>query len=461
LLFTSYEFFALFSVVFVFYWSLYQVRRAQNIVLSIGSYVFYGYLNPYFCFLLLGSTVTDFICGWAVSRTQIFKKWWVFLSVFVNLTILGVFKYFNFFVENIYSGLQGLGIAPVTPWTLSVVVPVGISFYTFQSMSYTIDVYRGERKPTTNFLDFSLYVAFFPQLVAGPIERARSLLVQVENSRTFSLASIAWGTQAILHGLVLKLVVANNVAIYVDKIFMLKLPSIELLGIGALGFAIQIYGDFFGYTLIALGVAALLGFRLSKNFNSPYFAWSPSEFWKRWHITLSRFVKDYVYISLGGSKRGLRRTVLALTITMLLMGLWHGAEWKFVVWGAYHGVLLATYHLLGFGGRWTPRPQYMIPAIGVWFFLTLVGWVIFRAPSMDWLVDLFILKNFVQEDNRGMLGLFLVSILLFSTPMLYLKLTEKLLVGQPVLQGANGAFLVLLILMIGVDSSRAFIYFQF
>jgi D-alanyl-lipoteichoic acid acyltransferase DltB (MBOAT superfamily) len=327
-------------------------------------------------------------------------------------------------------------------------------------MSYTIDIYRGEREPIRNFPDFAVYVAFFPQLVAGPIERSSHLLPQVVTPRCFNYSMIVDGVDLLVKGLVLKLIVANNIAIFSDKVFMLSQPGVFLLLLGSVAFSIQIYADFFGYTLMARGLASMLGFKLSVNFLSPYLAISPSDFWRRWHISLSSFVRDYLYIPLGGSKTGAQRRFYALVGTMLLMGLWHGAEWKFVVWGAYHGILLAIYHSLGMGGNWAPRRGVVVAWL-IWSTLIVIGWSIFRAPNLTWLYSVYT-STYIPSTNEFQIGLiYVVGILFCTLPMFYLRFVEPILRNRLTLRGFNSAFLLILLVLYSADSTQPFIYFRF
>jgi D-alanyl-lipoteichoic acid acyltransferase DltB (MBOAT superfamily) len=410
--------------------------------------------------LLLGSTAIDYFSGRVIVDYPRFRKASLWFSITGNLSILGVFKYFNFFAENIVAVLSSAGLEIQDPFVISILVPVGISFYTFQSMSYTIDVYRGEREPIKNFSNFAMYVAFFPQLVAGPIERANHLLPQVVTSRHFNYHMIVDGVDLLIKGLVLKLIVANNIAIYSDKVFMLDQPGVFLLLLGSIAFSIQIYADFFGYTLMARGLASMLGFKLSVNFLSPYLAVSPSDFWRRWHISLSSFVRDYLYIPLGGSQSGARRRFIALVGTMLLMGLWHGAEWKFVLWGAYHGILLAIYHSLGMGGNWFPR-RGVVLAWFIWSTLTVIGWSIFRAPNLTWLSSVYS-STYIPSINESQIALtYIVGICFCALPMFYLRFVEPILKTKLILRGFNSAFLLILLVLYSADSTRPFIYFRF
>lgn len=323
------------------------------------------------------------------------RRTFLTLSIVANLGILATFKYFDFFAGSLSNALSStFGVTP-SDWTLGFVLPVGISFYTFQTMSYSIDVYRGKTPASDRFIDVAAYVAFFPQLVAGPIERASQLLPQFKEIRppldVDRFRRAAW---LITWGLFKKLVVADNMAVVVNATFGpfdggdYTLPPDGLTLLVALyAFAFQIYGDFSGYTDIARGIAKLLGFDLMRNFDLPYFATSPSDFWRRWHISLSSWLRDYLYIPLGGNKGGPWGTYRNLTITMLLGGLWHGAAWNFVIWGAYHGVLLSIYRALGIRTEQGAYPRYVVLLLGILMFhLTCIGWLLFRAQNVGTIV---------------------------------------------------------------------------
>ena len=292
MIFHSFDFIIFIAIVFTIYWTL--GRKLQNIFLVGASYYFYGYVHPWFLYLILTSTLVDFICGIYMERYRQWKKYFLLLSLTANLGMLCIFKYYGFFVENIIFILDAAGLPTFTN-TLHIVLPVGISFYTFQTMGYSIDVYRDQITPRHNFLDFALYVSFFPQLVAGPIERASRLLPQIESDRSFSIQLFCDAILLILHGFFLKLVVADNVAVTVNKVFAMEEPAFFLLWTGVFGFSIQVFADFSAYTNIARGTAKLLGFELMENFVHPYIAHSPAEFWKRWHISLTGWIRDYVF----------------------------------------------------------------------------------------------------------------------------------------------------------------------
>ena len=389
MIFTSTTFATFFVAVFVVYWGLPRTglggRRAQNVLLLAASYVFYGWVHPWFCLLIAGSTIVDYMCGLGMERTPRHKRSYLTLSIAFNLGLLATFKYFDFFAASISNVLEALGLGgTATKASLGLLLPVGISFYTFQTLSYTIDIYRRQLTARRNFVDFALFVSFFPQLVAGPIERARRFLPQIETPRRFDAATFFSGLELIAFGYLKKLVVADNIGPRIDQIFALQSPTLALLAVGAAGFAVQIYADFSAYTDIARGVARLLGFDLVINFRSPYLAVSPSDFWRRWHISFSTWIRDYLYIPLGGSRTSGRLRFLGiLIVTLGLSGLWHGAAWHFVLWGVYHAVLVYAYHAVGCGGRWVPRGAlHKVCAWALMLGFTLAGWLVFRADDL-------------------------------------------------------------------------------
>jgi len=377
------------SVVLLIYPRL-QWRR-QNMFLLVASYYFYGAWDWRFTSLLMVSTVVDYFVGQRLHLATDLRRRKLLLaaSVVVNLGILGFFKYFNFFVDSFGVLLGGAGFDPHMP-VLRVILPVGISFYTFQTMSYTIDIYRKRLEPTLNFIDFALFVSFFPQLVAGPIERARVLLPQISQPRSVTRSMVISGLNLILMGYLKKVAIADTLAPLVDEIFTQPagLDTGTLLT-GAYAFAFQVYGDFSGYTDIARGVSRLLGFELLENFNAPYLSRSITEFWQRWHISLSSWLRDYLYISLGGNRKGEFRTYVHLFLTMLLAGLWHGAAWTFVAFGALHGIYLTieriwfkdTIPAKSWPSAWSGRLMG-VGAILLTFHLHCITLILFRSPSL-------------------------------------------------------------------------------
>lgn len=379
--------FVLFALIF---FAIYAALRGiwKKVFLLGASYYFYGTWNPYFLLLLIGSSVLDFYLGRAIALAgdEALRRRLLVVSVVVNLTVLGFFKYFNFFVDSAVSLFSAFGLE-VHPRVLDIVLPVGISFYTFQSMSYAIDIYRREMSPADSLLEFCLYVAFFPQLVAGPIERAQRLLPQLCNLERPCYA-LGWGLIAL--GAFKKVVIADRVAALVTLAYASPDDTYgPALWIATYAFALQIYCDFSGYTDIAVGVGRLMGVHLMQNFSAPYAADDPSDFWRRWHISLSTWLRDYLYIPLGGNRHGPFKQYRNLIITMLLGGLWHGAAWNFVLWGGYHGLLLVVYRI-PFVARladYRSRRKFIDIALAVFrrllfFHLICLSWAIFRAQSL-------------------------------------------------------------------------------
>ncbi len=343
MVFNSYAFALFFALLLPAYWLMARWPRAQNILLLGVSYYFYSRWDTRFLSLLILSTVMDYLCGLWVAREEDprRRKAAVALSMALNLGMLGFFKYYNFFAESLHRPRWRPRGWSVSMWHLEVALPIGISFYTFQSMSYVIDVYRREIQPTRNLVQFAAFVSFFPHLVAGPIMRPTTLLPQITTPRRFDIERFYQGSYLIFWGLLKKVVVADNLGLIVKDLFG-RWETLDggLALLAVYAFAFQIYGDFSGYTDIARGVSKCLGFELSLNFNLPYFATSPRDFWTRWHISLSQWLRDYLYITLGGSRGGTARTYRNLMITMTLGGLWHGPAWTYVLWGVYHGALL-------------------------------------------------------------------------------------------------------------------------
>ena len=458
--------------------------RARNAFLLAASYFFYGCWDWRFLGLILISTAVDFVVGRrlealpADASDPALRKRWLWASVVTNLGILGVFKYLGFFVDSASELLSAVG-APVGLPSLSIVLPVGISFYTFQTLSYTIDIYRGRMSAEPSALNFATYVAFFPQLVAGPIERARDLVPQFREPTRWSVEAFGAGAFLLGWGLFKKVVIADNVAPIADAAFLLPSPDCLQSLVGAYAFAVQIYCDFSGYSDIAVGVAAMLGFRLSVNFDLPYVAQNPSDFWRRWHISLSSWLRDYLYVPLGGNRRGPRRTYVNLMLTMLLGGLWHGAAWTFVAWGAFHGALLCAYRL---GTPWVlrrvplPAGGWPLAALrlvnGVFFFhLVCVSWILFRAPSLGraWAMIVGLSRapettwaaSFSALDAWPLAAL--VSAVLVAVQALQHGTGDRLvLLRAPApLRSVLYAAAALVFLVAGEFGGEAFIYFQF
>jgi len=380
----------------------YAAGRFRHLVLTVLSYVFYGWANPWFTLLMLTSTVVDFFCGRVMGpkdgeRTAVHKRaLWV--SIATNLGLLGFFKYFNFGVENFqalasFTGLPGLDPSLI----LQVTLPLGISFYTFQSMSYSIDVYRGKAEPIGGFVDFACYVSMFPQLVAGPIIRFNEIEAQLRQ-RTHTVEKFASGIAFFALGLAKKVLIANPCAEIADTVFGAHAISTVDAWWGTLAYAFQIYFDFSGYSDMAIGLGLMLGFVFPKNFDAPYRSKSITEFWQRWHISLSSWLRDYLYIPLGGNRKGNRRTYVNLAMVMLFGGLWHGASWNFVIWGAIHGGMLAFERTQG---KESIYRNLRDPArVALTFFLVLVAWVFFRAATLpDALAHLGVMAGLGEQTS--------------------------------------------------------------
>jgi len=398
MLFNSIEFAIFLPIVFLLYWFTTKGNfKRQNILLLVSSYFFYGCWDWRFLFLLIFSTLLDYITGIKMynSTNLNHKKCWFWLSICINLGFLGVFKYYNFFAETFTEGLSQLGIQ-ANPWTLRIILPVGISFYTFHGLSYVIDIYKNRIKPERNFINYSVFVCFFPLLVAGPIERATHLLPQILKKREFDYSKAVDGLRQILWGLFKKIVIADNCATYVNQIFnSYQTQNGSTLFIGAVFFAFQIYCDFSGYSDIAIGTARLFGIELLRNFAYPYFSRDIAEFWRRWHISLTTWFRDYLYIPLGGSRGGKWQVVRNTFIIFLVSGFWHGANWTFLAWGAFHALLFLPLILLQRNrkntnsvaeGRKIPNLKELVQMAST-FLLVVIGWIFFRSESIGQAVD--------------------------------------------------------------------------
>jgi alginate O-acetyltransferase complex protein AlgI len=473
--FNSLQFLWFFAVVYALYRAAPALlpaapaHRAQNWLLLVASYYFYAAWDYRFLALLAASTLVDYTCGLALGRIRdrTRRRTVLWLSIGFNLTLLGFFKYFNFFADNLHALFATLG------WqldfvTVRILLPIGISFYTFVTMSYVIDVYRGEIAPARNLVDFAVFVAYFPHLVAGPILRATALLPQIAARRLVTSVQMREGAWLIAWGFFQKIFVADNLGPLASQIFA---PDAHPTGVnvllGTYAFAFQIYGDFAGYSNIARGTSKWMGIELIENFRFPYLVLTPQAFWRHWHISLSTWLRDYLYIPLGGSRGAAWKTRRNLMITMLLGGLWHGAAWTFVLWGFYQGVLLILYRplepafaALNRGGR--------ALAWLVMFHLTCYGWLIFRAPSADKLRSLTasVFTGFAPAtaDVTGLL----LPLLMYAGPLLVVHLLEaraddvlavpRLPVGVRYTIYAATAYLILLF---GNFGGSDFIYFQF
>ncbi len=467
--FNSVQYVALLAVVVGLFWWWRAYRLPRITLLLAASYLFYGAWDWRFTGLLMLSTVVDYTVGRRLEVTDDARrrKRLLIISMAVNLGILGFFKYFGFFVDSFANLMDNLGLG-VTPPVLQIVLPVGISFYTFQTMAYTIDVYHRRISATHDFLAFATYVAFFPQLVAGPIERAERLLPQLENpADRLTADDIRTGLALILLGLFKKVAIADALAPYVEQAFSSpdELGWIAVLG-GVYAFAFQIYADFSGYSDIARGSARLLGVRLVRNFEQPYLSRNITEFWRTWHISLSEWLRDYLYIPLGGNRRGPRRTTINLFATMLLGGLWHGAAWTFVFWGALHGTYLAV-HRTWRGSVATDR----LPRIGeVWkvvatFNLVCLAWVFFRADGFGNALD--VLARIASLADGAFVTDGLVLLIIGAVAMTLIDIEQRRTghhvphLERPAVRGSLVGVAVVAILLFAGQPAVPFLYFQF
>ena len=464
MLFNSIDFAIFLPLVFGAFWLLPKSRRWQNCTLLLASLIFYGWWDYRFLSLILFSTVVDFIIGQQIHKTRTKSKRKILLgiSLFTNLGLLGFFKYFNFFQDSFIEAFKFFG-SNIEGYSLSIILPVGISFYTFQTLSYTIDVYRKEMKPVAEFIDFATFVTFFPQLVAGPIERAKTIIPQLQTPRMFDYQQAKSGIHLIIFGIFRKIVIADNLGIYVDRIW--QYPNAitpYMVVLASIFFSVQIYMDFSGYSRIARGVAQLFGVKLMVNFNYPYKATSFSEFWSRWHISLSTWFRDYLYIPLGGNRRGPKRTLINLCLVFTISGLWHGADWSFVLWGFMHFLLLTSERFIKLPKT---KVMHLLKWVNVLFMVNLT-WILFRADTIAnaWVFirQLFKYQPLLGYDSLTFQSPFLLALNLFlvlSLPLLLM--IERRFYDFKIWK--QNVFLIGLLLFTSMflTTGETFIYFQF
>lgn len=478
MLFNSIEFLIFLPLVFLLYWyGFWRNLRLQNLFIVVVSYIFYGWWDWTFLLLLFFTSVCSYLSGLWIGKAEkrCVRRWICAGNIVLNLSILGVYKYYDFFVDSFVSAFHLIGVH-LSAETLGLVLPVGISFYTFQALSYTIDVYRKKLPVTRDGIAFFAYISFFPQLVAGPIERATNLLPQFQRGRTFQYDLAVDGMRQILWGFFKKIVIADNCAKYVNLIFSdYQSQSGSTLLLGAVFFTFQIYGDFSGYSDIAIGTAKLFGIRLMQNFRTPYFSRDIAEFWRRWHISLTTWFRDYVYILLGGS-RVIRWKVIRNTfIIFLLSGLWHGANWTFVVWGGYHALLFVPLLLLKRNrkntdtvaeGRFLPSLKEFFQML-LTFLLVVFGWIIFRAESISqawfYICGIFNHSLFQMPEYFDKTTVFMMLVML----VIEWRNRDKAFGLQmdagkiPLFLRYGAYFLLVFIIYFCGGSQETFIYFQF
>ncbi len=475
MLFNSLQFLLFLPVVFTIYWLANKKGLSlQNVLLLFVSYFFYASWNWRFLFLLIFSTGLDYFTGLKMfnANTSYEKKIWFWLSIGVNLGFLGIFKYYNFFASSFATLLAGMGVH-TSFWALQVILPVGISFYTFHGLSYVIDIYKRRIEPEKNIVTYALFVSYFPILVAGPIERATHLLPQIKTQRNFNYTLAVQGIKQIIWGLFKKVVVADNCAFFVNQLFSNPTGySSPELWMGMILFAFQIYGDFSGYSDIALGTSKLFGIELLRNFNFPYFAKDIADFWRRWHISLTTWFRDYLYIPLGGSRVSKKIQVRNTFIIFLVSGFWHGANWTFILWGALHACLFLPLLLRGKNRSNVVNQQYSfidIPKILFTFLLVCIAWVFFRADNLTAAFHYFngmlnlkkLSVSFFYKNSK-----YLLLSLLSAVAVIFLVFTEWQNVkrGNYEIHLSKGRIFVLLMFIFFAGAFKnqlSFIYFQF
>ena len=476
MLFNSIEYLIFLPVSFVLYWFVFNKKLSiQNLLLLALSYLFYGWWDYRFLSLIIFSSIIDYTCGLQIEKARLekSKKYWLLISMIINLGFLGIFKYFNFFSHSLSQAFESIGYK-FDALTLDIILPVGISFYTFQTMSYTIDIYKGKLKPTKDIIAFFAFVSFFPQLVAGPIERATNLLPQFYSKRNFNYKNASDGLRQILWGLFKKIVIADNCALIANQVFNNHQDyNASSLVLGAVFFTFQIYGDFSGYSDIAIGTSRLFGFNLMQNFAFPYFSRDIAEFWRRWHISLSTWFRDYVYIPLGGSKGGIAMKVRNTFIIFIVSGFWHGANWTFIVWGALNAIYFLPLLLLNKNRSHTNTVAQNklflnineLFQIGFTFIITVFAWVFFRASSVSHAISyingifsttIFSMPN---VDFKPLLYIFILLVFEWihrekqhGLELSYLKILP--------IRWSIYVFIFLMIFFFGAQS-QSFIYFQF
>ena len=482
MLFNSIEFAIFLPIVFLLYWFVfdYALKRnryqltLQNSFVVVASYVFYGWWDWRFLLLIAITSFCSWGSGLLIGRSDTKKKAkaWMWTNIVLNIGILAMFKYYDFFVSE-FAQLFNISTDGLL---LKVILPVGISFYTFQALSYSIDVYRGKMEPTKDIVAFFAFISFFPQLVAGPIERATNLLPQFQKKREFDYDTAVDGMRQILWGLFKKIVVADNCAIYVDQVFSTYMEqSGSTLLLAAIFFTFQIYGDFSGYSDIAIGTAKLFGIRLMRNFNVPYFSRDIAEFWRRWHISLTTWFRDYVYIPLGGSRVNKAKIIRNTFVIFLVSGFWHGANWTFIAWGAYHALLFLPLILLGKNRKYTNQVAEgrILPSIKemgqmlLTFFLAVIGWIIFRAESigqaLEYICGICDKSLFSVPVVVGYTGLMINLVILFVVEWIQrdrefgfdISFVKKWYIRWPIY------FVLLFLIFVFGGRTVNFIYFQF
>lgn len=472
MLFNSFEFIVFFALVFLMHWFVFKKSYySQNILILISSYFFYAWWDYRFLSLIILSTVTDYTIGIYLGKTvkDKIRKRLLFCSLLFNLGLLGVFKYYNFFIESFIEGFSFFNVQTSLS-TINIILPVGISFYTFQTLSYSIDVYRKKLPPVSDFISFATFVAFFPQLVAGPIERATNLIPQLLNKRKFDYLQAVQGIRLIIYGMFKKVVIADSLAFMVDRIFE-NYTQFDggVLWLGAIYFAIQIYCDFSGYSDIAIGTSKLLGVELMSNFKVPYFSRNIGEFWRRWHISLSTWFRDYLYIPLGGSRVNKNKAIINIFIIFIVSGFWHGANWTFIAWGIIHTLLYLPLFLYESNRKYledTVAKNRRFPSIveciqmGVTFLFVTIAWVFFRSETIVDALNYIEIMFFSFEIPKSYRYVIFSVLTILTLDWINRKDERDLTIFKTKYRGLV-YFIMLWLILSKFNNHQQFIYFNF
>jgi D-alanyl-lipoteichoic acid acyltransferase DltB (MBOAT superfamily) len=465
--FTSLTFWLFFPSVFALYW-LSREKRWQNIILVLASYLFYGWTQHLLALMLGVSTLADFFLARAMKVSASRTRPLMGISLILNLGVLAFFKYFNFFSDDL-ARIAGIFGMQNDFFLTKILLPAGLSFYTLKKLGYLIDVSRGTLQPTHSLIDFALYVSFFPQIVSGPIDRPQKLLPQIESQRTWKAGYFYSAWHLILMGLFKKLVIANSVGPMTQRIFQLEEPTLLIALAGALGFTLQILADFSAYTDLSRGVAFLLGFDTSENFKSPYLSLTPTDFWNRWHITLSTWLRDYVFFPTRRwllTRKKQMPNWLAQAIpplaTMTISGIWHGAGWTYLLWGVMYGVLIVVYQTLGMGGSW--KPDSKVKTFFAWlvmFGFIVFGWMLFAAPSLEWVIAAFSNPRIGSVEQQAVAIIGLSIALVYSIPLIAKMLLDRYIGSDSIAHSLYYAAATAAIFIYVNSATPDFIYFQF
>lgn len=465
--FTTNAFIFFFASTFLIYWQL-RKAKTKNILLLIASYIFYGWIHPWYVILLGLSTLFDYAISLKIHKSKASSKFLLSLSLFLNIGILFFFKYFDFFKTSLITNLQNIGIEPGY-YFINLVLPLGLSFFTLKKIGYLIDISKGRLTPTRDLISFSLFLAFFPQLAAGPIDKAQKLLPQFEAPRQWKWDYLYSSWHLILMGVFKKIVIANSIGSFTSRLFGLNNLTGLLAMAAALGFTLQILADFSAYTDISRGISLLLGIQTSENFKSPYLSLTPSDFWDRWHITLSHWLRDYIFFPLRRSFLKKRKALplwiiqaMPPMVTMLISGVWHGAGWTYIIWGGGYGILIVIYQLLGINKNVILKSR--LATLFAWiimFSFIVFGWLIFRAPSIGWVIDLFSNPFIGTQEQQAVAMLGFAMALFYSAPLMIKFAIDKYFSSDSFIHSIYYVAVTVMIIIYINSATPDFIYFQF